>query len=265
MKLAAPWCAIAARCAEDMAGPSLAPDLDERLAGWRIIGHFTALNALLGAQAFGIGDRAWYGFLAQNNADPLNYIAVFRGTEQFIEWIEDGEFAPYPTSRGIVEHGFWSIYRSARYGGYGDAVASIGAAAAIKGGATVTVIGHSLGAALATYFARDLHECANGKFSVEAQLFASPKPGDRMYANGFHGAIGSGNYTVYNFVRDLVPHAPPGFLGYADLPNVMQIKPSNAMAPLPNGSNVIDVIKANHSVLNYAAMLGAQLSTGASL
>src|SRR6185369_7753584 len=139
MKLAAADCAIYAACAEDMHrnDAALAPDLDERMAGWRIVGYITALNALFGAQIIGAGDRVYYGFLAQNNADLNSYAIVVRGTASLMEWLQNARFVPFPTREGAREAGFYSIYRSAEFEGE---KAAKGLAAVIPDDATVTVI-----------------------------------------------------------------------------------------------------------------------------
>jgi len=238
----------------------LAPDLDERMAGWRIIGYITALNALFGAQIIGAGDRVYYGFLAQNVADPSLFVVVERGTGSVIEWIQNARFAPIPTQYGFVEAGFWGIHLSAQYKGQN---AALGIAADIPSGSHVTVIGHSLGGALATYLTRELVDAANGDFEVEAQFFASPKPGLVDFVNGFETRVGRNNYVSHVFVSDFVPHLPPGFMGYHDLPNVNLIQPRTALGPAPTKrGSPLEVYREAHHATTYASLLGAYQPAG---
>lgn len=256
MKIAATDAAIFARAAEDMFAPGLlTPELDQRMAGWRIVGYITALDAVFGLQLLNLGERVFYGFLAQSNADPSNYVAVVRGTELPIEWLSDFRFLPYPMAGGFVERGFAEIYSSMQFSPIGDDgdVAALAIADAVPSGATVTCIGHSLGAALATYLCRDLSIAAAGHFNVQGRFFASPKPGDDRYVTGFDKAVGHENYQTINYQLDIVPHMPP--LGYVRLPNVRWL---TASAGLPTTDLV-----ANHDLHNYVARIRAEDQTGA--
>lgn len=261
-------CALLAAYAEamfDEANPhNLTPPLDPRAAAdWTLIAHLTAMNALFGAQAVGIGDRVYYGFVAFNKADPATHVAVVRGTEQAIEWFEniEGFLVPGPPI-GQVEHGFYSIYQSMRYhapGELGDGIlAAQGCTQAMPEGATMTVIGHSLGAALATYLMTDIARIPFGasphcrQFSVGGELFASPRCGDEHYSRDVHSIVGGLNYTVYNYIRDVVPHVPPALpfgLGFQSLPSTVWITPATAKA------NITNKPSCNHNAFSYAAML----------
>ncbi|HZP66255.1 MAG TPA: lipase family protein [Rudaea sp.] len=257
--------ALIAMAAEDMLDPShqvLAPALPAALAkSWQLVGHMTALNALLGVQKIGLGDRVYYGFLARSTQDATQYLAVVRGTEEVIEWIEDLEgllIAGPPV--GLVEQGFYSIYESMRYLALGAGastaatapLAAAGIAAVLPAGAAVTVIGHSLGSAIASYLMADLARGANGKFAVGGSLFACPKPGDAAFARNVDAVVGAANYVVYNYIRDIVPHVPPSLplgLGFQPLPQTTWIQPAKAQAKIKN-----DPV-CNHHAYCYAAML----------
>jgi triacylglycerol lipase len=189
---------------------------------------------------------------------------VLRGTELPVEWAEDMDalFAAHPLG-GLVEHGFWSIYRSMTFQPLPLAPqpAVITAARGIidmlhDSGASVTVIGHSLGAPLAAYLALDL-AAALGSGNVGALLYACPKPGDGVFGHHFDTTVGHDNYAVFNYLRDVVPRLPLGLpfgLGFQALPNVNIIRPSTGKA------NIRDNIVCNHSALSYAALLGATVT-----
>jgi pimeloyl-ACP methyl ester carboxylesterase len=185
-------------------------------------------------------------------------VAVIRGTDGFVEWIEDAEFLPvgYSPQIGLpaglptmfVEQGFWSLYESMKLiDPAGAPLGDLAPAIATKAGAAgaMTVIGHSLGSALATYLAIDLARGPLGQ-RVSACLFASPRVGDQAFVEFFDQTIS--NYRLFNYVLDIVPRVPLG-LGYAPLPRRTVIQPATAEASVRIG------IECNHHVICYCAML----------
>ncbi|EJA0166393.1 hypothetical protein MQB33_003454 [Salmonella enterica subsp. enterica serovar Sandiego] len=80
--------------------------------------------------------------------------------------------------------------------------------------AAVTVLGHSLGAALATYLTAELAALMPAS-RVSACLFASPKPGDGDFASYFRHSVP--HYQSFSYQNDIVPLTPP--LGYSPLPD----------------------------------------------
>lgn len=236
-------CALLAACAESMyTGPgNLAPDIDSRIADrWTITSYITAKDAIFGAQAIGLGELVYYGFIAQSKASS-SCAMVIRGTESAVEWIENIEGILIPgLQKGMVEAGFWSIYNSMQY--------KITDENNLKDGAKLTIIGHSLGAALATYLMVDLVKL----YPVNGVLFASPRAGDGSFCNMVDKTVGTGNYESYAYIRDIVPHVPIGLpfgLGFQSLSNTKWITPFTSKAKIKN--NPI----CNHDVLNYSAML----------
>src|SRR5208282_4209401 len=92
-----------------------------------------------------------------------------RGTDGFVEWVEDGQFLlihynpPNPLAGGdpvpLVEQGFWGIYGTLQLADpAGALLGSLASAlpALVKPTDQVVVAGHSLGSALATYLTIDL-------------------------------------------------------------------------------------------------------------
>jgi triacylglycerol lipase len=229
----------------------LTPPIDPRIqADWTIVGFISAVDALADAQRIGKGTRFFYGFLARSNVDDTQYVAAIRGTENPSEWIEDVEFLPQPAPSnmtGTVENGFFSISATMQYapiGGVGQpAVAGIAAAV---GGNKLTVLGHSLGSALATYLTVDLAISTPLKNDLSACLFASPHTGDGPFAQFFDENVST--YKVYNYGRDVVPSLPL-LLGYSALPKVSEFQPVDAQAKIRN------TVPGNHHAVCYAAML----------
>jgi hypothetical protein len=203
-----------------------------------------------------LGRTVCYGYLAKRGTG--DFVAAIRGTDGLVEWIEDGEFPlfPYkphlalPTEQGpvSVEQGFWVIYagvklltpESVSLGSLAPAIAQ-----AVGTTGTVTVAGHSLGAALATYLTLDL--ARDGLSSrVSACLFASPRTGDKAFVDLFDRTVT--DYRLFNYLLDVVPRVPLG-LGYQPLPRRTVIQPATADA------NIRVDIACNHHVICYCAML----------
>jgi triacylglycerol lipase len=234
--------------------------------GWTIIGYLTAANAVLEGQRLGLGQRVYFGFVAQSTTAAGKFIAVIRGTEQFVEWIEniEGLLVPY-AGGGCVEDGFFSIYASMYFtlataagptvnnGPQDDSKAARGIASILPPHSEVTVIGHSLGAAMATYLMLDLAESANGAFSVKGALFASPNTGNAAFVQRVDHAIT--DYKLYDYIFDLVTHVPPRLpvdplgIGFHPLPKAKSITSNNRQARIKQD------IFCNHHAYCYAAML----------
>jgi pimeloyl-ACP methyl ester carboxylesterase len=111
-------------------------------------------------------------------------------------------------------------------------------------GGTVTVVGHSLGAAIATYLTLDLARGLGAR--VSACLFASPHTGNQAFANFFDMTVI--DYRLFNYILDIVPRVPLG-LGYAPLPRRTVLQPATAEASIRVG------LGCNHHVICYCAML----------
>src|SRR6185437_10642993 len=98
---------------------------------------------------------------------------------------------------------------------------------AAVGTGSLTVVGHSLGAALASYTAFDA-AYALGKQRCAARLFASPRPGDASFASEFAGRLS--DCVSYAYAMDIVPMVPVGF-GYCALePFVAKLSGATAAA-----------------------------------
>jgi triacylglycerol lipase len=253
--------------AEDMYDPAhpdqLAPTPDPRIGadGWTLCGYLTATDAFYrsgpptphrpcGKMFFSLArPPVYYGFLARSVATPGTFAVAIRGTEDFIEWIEDAEFAltPHPAA-GRVEAGFYGIYRSLAYEVAPLVQSSIIAPSAalalapLIGKGTVTVIGHSLGAALAAYMALDFGRAG---VAANARLWASPRPGDESFVGALGAAVP--DFVSYAYELDLVPRIPLGF-DYTGPPGAEIITPGSALARIRISA------LCNHHMLSYLAM-----------
>ncbi|MFL5283053.1 MAG: lipase family protein [Rhodopila sp.] len=149
----------------------------------------------------------------------------------------------------LYAQGFWGLYGTlqltdpagALLGALAPALATV-----VKPTDQVVVSGHSLGAALATYLTLDLARGPLGA-RVSGCFFASPHPGNAVFAMVFDQAVGS--YQVYNYILDIVPRVPPREAGYVSLPKQKVIQPATAQADIRFD------IGCNHHVVCYLAML----------
>jgi triacylglycerol lipase len=249
---------LLAMYAEDMyVDGALLPTAEPRIAtaGWDIVAYLTGQDVLIPSpdasrQRLSVDhtQRVFYGFLAKSHSDPTSFVAVVRGTDGLVEWLIDAEFllVPHPRVPGVqIEQGFWSVYQTMSLADLTGATtfqnASEGIARTVGAGA-VTVVGHSLGSALATYLTDDLAGFSG--ITLSACLFASPRTGDAAWAARFQAR----SYQLYNYILDLVTHVPS--LGYATLPNATVIMPKTAQAGIR-----LDIF-CNHHVVCYCAMIG---------
>ena len=242
---------------------NLTPDFPQALidAGWKRIGYIIGEDRLpVKGGPIRVGGPVCYGYLAHRGKEV---VAAFRGTDQFVEWVEDVEFLPGPyqplTSmpssppEAKVEGGFWSIYKSMflKVVGANDtsplhkAVEDV-----VPDDSSIIVTGHSLGAPLANYLTLEL---ARGKLAnrVSGCFFASPHPGNQAFATYFDKIVK--NYRVFNYILDIVPRVPFG-PDYTHLPKRTILRPATAEA------SIRLEIGCNHHVICYSAMLDYELA-----
>jgi hypothetical protein len=220
----------------------LEPPADPYLAasGWQLRRYIAAADTVLGAAA----PHVYYGFVAERTDAAGQYAVVVRGTERFVEWVIDAEFTLVKHPRaGEVEDGFWGVYTSMALVGSTSSMPLVNDLAEFAtAGSQVTVVGHSLGAALATYLAFDL-ATHFPRAKVSARIFASPRPGDEAFTQAVDAAIP--DCRAYAYDRDLVPKVPFSF-GYAHL---------GSLVALPADPAIRDTPLANHHAANYAWLI----------
>ena len=201
-----------------------------------------------------LGLTVFYGFLARSQTDPNRYAVAVRGTNGFAEWVIDADFVPRPTPAAPgakVEMGFYSIYDSMTLVGMTGIQIGTKAAdgiATVVGAGTVTVCGHSLGSAIATYLSFDVAKLLGNR--ATACLFASPRTGDHAWAAAYGATVA--DYRLINYVLDVVPYVPfdaPPAIPYSTLPGAQILLPSTAQAEVKFD------IRCNHNLVCYCAML----------
>ena len=177
----------------------------------------------------------FYGFIAHSNQPPDQAVLAIRGTSNGVEWWDDANslgMTPFPVQNcGNVGLGFEKIYATMEVVEAQPAATthaslrSVGSFAAqvaehlkrrARARATaspaaspppIAVVGHSLGAALATYYAAEnalVHKIQNPGLWT----FASPKVGDQGFVDAFN-RLGLTSWRIVN-KQDIVPYLPPG-------------------------------------------------------
>jgi hypothetical protein len=210
---------------------------DPRLAPrWSVLGTLTAVDAPIRLGKHKVGARTrFYGWLLGSKGGQR--VLAIRGTAGCAEWIIDGLFAPraaHPVA-GKVESGFWEVFSSMRLDG--KPLTSIA-----KDG-PITVVGHSLGAALATYASLEL---AQAGAKVRGVFVASPHPGDAAFCKAFGAAVP--DHVMYRNAADYVPRVPFWF-GYSDVPNVKTLSASEAGITITGGA------AGQHHIVSYVALM----------
>jgi triacylglycerol lipase len=212
-----------------------------------------------------LGQQVCYGTIVRHGPNEL--VVAIRGTDGFAEWVEDGQFPQIPyspedplpngTPVTTVEQGFWGIYSSLKLiDPMGTPIGQLATAlpTMVQPGDNVVVVGHSLGAPIATYITLDLVRGPLGQ-RVSGCYFASPHPGNTAFAALFDQTVNS--YAVYNYLLDIVPRVPPTAFGYSSLPKRQVIEPTTAQADIRFS------IGCNHHIVCYLAMLDYTATTQA--
>ncbi len=222
---------------------------------WRLAGYVQGVDSLFpAALQIDPGHRTCYGYVLETDDEV---VVAIRGTDGIEEWIENGLFLPtqyqpvVPLPVGgpsvSVEHGFWQIYGTLEMepadGGERGTLA--GSVVARLGDRRLTVVGHSLGAALATYLAADLAAHVPA-IRLRACLFASPRTGNRAFADLFDRLVPS--YRLFNYSLDVVPRVPFG-------PDYVALARATVITPEQSESRIRFGVTCNHHVVCYCAML----------
>ena len=239
---------------------TIPPQLDPRIAakGWSVVGYLSAGDDIYKAgesirtTVMGSGDRVCYGYVATRGRET---IAAIRGTDGAEEWADDLVFVMQPHSNksvpGLVDSGFFGIYSSLQFHPIDNPSMPVQVVAGLKqvlGNTELRVLGHSLGAAIATYLTLDLNLAGS---RASACLFASPRTGNKQFVDFFESNVL--NYDLFNYERDLVPKVPDydilHFSNYKDLGQAKTIPVSGSTAA------ITDNPPCNHHLICYIALL----------
>jgi len=242
----------------------------------------------------GLNDTTYFGAIFRHQQEPDQYLVTIRGTESGPEWAQNvvatpdvlhgmtlalisqltqkgGNAKAHPDG-GFVPAGFYGIYEAMTMGsaatvsppaaatGITQKIGSLQQAShRTVGDACVTVVGHSLGAAVAAYLSYDLAK-SSGFAQVNAYLLATPHPGDQIYAGHFSST--GVNCVSVAYERDLVPTVPPPPL-YVSLAETITIRVNGsplAQNEITASAVIGDSIGGNHHAVCYAAMLSSTIA-----
>ena len=195
---------------------------------------------------FDVVEPRFYGIVAHSVDDPDSRIIAIRGTESALEWVDDIAAVPVPfrqvPSAGRVAQGFDKIYSTMKvvkralprpvegavgeiaapeafHGSFADQLEQLAISREAERGVgrpfaegrtrprrLTTVVGHSLGAALATLFV--MENDLKGKFDVVSLCtFASPRVGNTEFVHLFN-KLAINSWRIVN-TSDVVPKLPP--------------------------------------------------------
>ncbi|XP_031247780.1 phospholipase A1-IIgamma-like [Pistacia vera] len=123
---------------------------------------------------------------------------------------------------------------------------------------SITVVGHSLGAALATLNATDIvankfnkRARSNKICMVTAFVFASPKVGNEGFRNIFNGLSNLHLLRIENRL-DIVTDLPPSEISYRKVGMKLRIKShKSALLNLTDGLQLHDIIPQSHNMKEY--------------
>ena len=239
---------------------NISPEVDPRIAEkeWLVVGFLSdgddifKAGSTIRVTVMGSGDRVCYGYVATRK-DEL--VVVIRGTDGAQEWEDDLVFLMQrhsdPAVPGYVDQGFFSIYATMKFHPVekpSTAISVVEGLLSVVGTNRVRVLGHSLGAAIATYLALDLNLAG---CPASACLFASPRTGNQDFVDFFESKVS--NYDLFNYERDVVPKVPVYDIlhlsSYRDLHQAKTISASGSAA------TISDNPMCNHHLICYTALL----------
>ncbi|MDX7986625.1 lipase family protein [Xenorhabdus sp. 12] len=255
--------------------PTPVPDPRIEEDGWELVGYIWGNDLSVSTdpdtnkkKLFQLPTTVCYGYLAEMKGASGKYAVAIRGTDasnlmEILRDIDTQLISPWHNAlEQQVHEGFFRIYNSLRFqprelmpyrngssNNYNQLDLADGLADFIKlrGGSNITIMGHSLGSALASYLMYNIAPLIPHHYAC---LFACPRPGNQAFSlsiqeNFCHGAV---NYEVFNYIDDLIPHLPLEISGYSSLQNITNIN-------TPNGVNITSGLTCNHILMSYIARL----------
>jgi hypothetical protein len=222
----------------------------------------------------------FYGFIAESEADPNQFVLAIRGTSSWVEWWDDLNairLVPFKDpGSGLVGAGFARIYDTLEVvpaptgaltgsaapqslkpaGGFSQQVSALvkrraapARTEALAPPASIAVTGHSLGAALATLYVLD-NALTERVHNPSIYTFASPRVGDSTFAQAFN-ALGLTSWRIDN-LPDIVPQVP---LGFTHVDTLKQYNSLTTVLPWPS---------CWHALATYLSLIDARLKPDAS-
>ncbi|MBU6232307.1 lipase family protein [Patescibacteria group bacterium] len=213
---------------------------------------YTYLQGVFGND-FGGDLLVSFGFLAISNSGEL--VVAIRGTADAVEWLDDARFAlidcPIPNAIGRSEAGFSRIYQTFTADKDWTLVGAIQGFVDNGRARSVTICGHSLGAALSSLLALDV--AINTHTHPAVYLIATPNVFDGKAADLYNDVVPA-TFRIFN-QSDPVPKVPasmPPLLGYIAVGQPCEL-------PAPTGGTPFDIFYAHH-LTTYLNLITAKLA-----
>ena len=202
---------------------------------WGDLSHFKSEAFMFGAQPLW-GSKTNFGCITE--IDGVEVVAC-RGTNTLEEWVTDAAIngkVPFK-DWGHVHSGFYEIFESVW----------IEIGSMLLGYKSVIFTGHSLGAAVATLMASELH-IKNSDTNISVVTFGSPKVGDTRFVSTFN-ASKINSCRIFNTL-DLIPKLPFSLhLPEILIPNYAQV--DEELSFTGNHEGLIEA----HQMVNYISVL----------
>ncbi|KAJ0082747.1 hypothetical protein Patl1_12194 [Pistacia atlantica] len=225
---------------------------------------------------------AWFGYVAVATDEGKKVLGrrdiliCWRGTNSVAEWFKNFQFDQTSASNIFgnthdpqVHRGFLSIYTSPNSEPSSNKLSArdqvlnavkilVNKPAYVNEEISITVAGHSLGAALATLNATDIvannfnkRTRSNKTCMVTAFVFASPKVGNEGFRNIFNGLSNLHLLRIENRL-DIVTDLPPFEISYKKVGMKLRIKShKSALFNLTDGLQLHDIIPESHNLKEY--------------
>jgi pimeloyl-ACP methyl ester carboxylesterase len=193
------------------------------------------------------------------------FYVVLKGTVNTHEWYIDGvcELVDWPGHpKAKVHKGFFSLYQLIAH--------PVETAIMLNCPPKIVVVGHSLGAGLATMLGLELKTAG---YDVEVVTFGSPRVGNRAFTKLFNSAFSTSSTRVV-LANDAVPHLPPKWFKWVnwkyrhvnkrlwlDHDGAKMTTSSNVLKRLARLISWVWTARHDHNENEYAAALRAYAST----
>ena len=166
------------------------------------------------------GARAIQGY----DSITKTIFTAFRGSSNIQNWLDNikiSKISPYNDSSISVEKGFYNSYSKIKT----DLVNNLHILTNKYNINTLSITGHSLGAAEAILFAYDILNLYNYKIAY-LYTYGSPRVGNDVFVQSFTAY----NIPYYRVTHhyDIVPHVPEEFLDYLHIPNEIWYSEDNS-------------------------------------
>lgn len=195
-------------------------------------------------------DWVSFGHITQDKNGHV--VVTIRGTSGVWEWMHDAAFLALPcgitTAAGFTEDGFTAVYGSLTDTNQKGSVPlrqSLDELVFEHPVTSLSVCGHSLGAALATLLGFDIAANSTKFDDVNVYTFASPRVGDMIFARRYNELV-KRNWRIHNRC-DIVPNLPP-------IAPIIYEHVGGGFELIPN--DVVLEVRCEHAMETYLHLLG---------